>query len=194
MGLLSYRNVVINEAQSLHGQDQERRRRNEYSVYRSGFSIQAGLLFGRHHTLYGAYNNLEQGFAADGQSVQWSTGLPVAGSGEHYRFAYKGVELGYRYSGDSRKINGVLEAGLYHHWEQERSGSRDLEQAETIRNITGVKGALGLNWRPWYRFEVLVLPTVYFNLSPTARGALTTRLLSRGITIGAGWYLINRGR
>lgn len=174
----------------------------EYAAYGSAVELRLGLNLGYRHGILITPFYMRQGFYAEDYTVDFSTGLPHAVPGKwRYAVDYLGVGLGYRYSGEQNKFNPVIELGAYLMWQNHEKYETTNTELNLKKEITGtektavgLRVGLGLNYRPGYRFEAFMVPSIYYNVTALHRGRINTTLYNIGLNTGISYYFIRLWR
>lgn len=201
-----FRSITIDEPQFADLDALNDRHDAETNRYGHAISLQLGYNYGR-HTVYGEYLHLRQGFNSTNQTINWQTGLPAKAAGQRkYVFSSMGLGIGYNYSGYDHFVNTVIELGAYYNFfdvyyqdtttfiteDVVKQYTNPMRTAGLRKNVFGLKAGLGLSLRPTFRWEIKLMPTIYYNLSPLNNGVLETRLYNIGLTLGVGCRLGNK--
>lgn len=202
----TFRSITIEDPQFADLDAVNDRHDAETNRYGHAVSLQLGYNYGR-HTVYGEYLHLRQGFNSTNQTIDWQTGLPAKAPGQRkYVFSNMGLGIGYNYSGYDHFVNTVIELGAYYNFfdvyyqdtttfiteDVVKQYTNPMRAAGLRKNVFGLKAGLGLSLRPTFRWEIKLMPTIYYNLTPTNNGVLETRLYNIGLTLGVGCRLGNK--
>lgn len=204
----AYRSTSINSAEYREAESIYTRDTTETAGYGQTFSIQLGYTFSTVHTLYAEFIHMRQGFMST-RVLDWRTSQDTAAQPTRYRYYGNGVGLGYNYSGYRNVVNLEIDMGIYHLFSginydggvqipdsiySDVPARKAYIRSQGVRaNMFGVKAGLGLNIRPEYRFEIRLVPTIYYNIIPTNLGGpVNTRLYNIGIAVGIAYRPFNK--
>lgn len=188
----AYRNLQVATPQ-LQDQHALQYRQKEYSIYGQAFTGSIGITLNSRKSLNLEYIHIRQGFAMDSLSHDWHTGTDTFSTQNHeYRIYSHGIGLVFRHSGyGAARFNAAYELGVYNTFttlytangDKYDKGAGIKQQGLRIYNFTG-KLAAGFNWRPDYRYELRVMPTLYYNFATAAKGTiLSEHLFNAGVTV-----------
>ncbi len=201
-----FRSITLDEPQFADLDALNDRHDAETNRYGHAVSLQLGYNYGR-HTIYGEYLHLRQGFNSTNQTINWQTGMPAMAAGQRkYVFSSMGLGIGYNYSGYDHFVNTVIELGAYYNFfdvyyqdtttfiteDVVKQYTNPMRAAGLRKNVFGLKAGLGLSLRPTFRWEIKLMPAIYYNLSPANNGVIETRLYNIGLTLGVGCRLGNK--
>lgn len=190
MAGISYRNMYpfatqLREQQIVIDRQQERSR------FGQAFTAFIGVSVSKMKTVSLEYLNIRQGFQTDSLQHNWQSGMDTfSNTGHDYHLTSHGLGLVLQHSGYGNRFNFAGELGIYSIWtasyaDNDLKLKKNTEIGNTglrLQNFTA-KAAVGFNWHPDYRYELRIMPTIYYNLASTSKATvLRENLFNVGLT------------
>jgi hypothetical protein len=184
IGALSNRTVLINEPTYTNDTFINKTKYKEEPIYTINFTGRLGARLKRKHTVFVEGTYLKQGFNVKYDNINPFLGKHEVINAKEYSVTSLLIGLGYNYTRYStyRHFFFTTDIALY-------ASVHDYTNASNIsptKNRAGFKIAMGVAYKPNYRHDFKLMPTVFYDVSPYTRENIKTRFYSVGFTLSYG--------
>jgi hypothetical protein len=181
-----YRHLEVNSFQPESSVYEAERNINEIPA----FSLAGGGQFGFSYGIHGfslSYTLQEFGFDYNkSTSMDWQQGIyamDTLNTRTHERQTVNTLGFNYICTSADKTLSPILLAGVYCSFDTKKA-PHNIAQNRNGYFAAGVKGGLGVNWKPGYHWDIRMYPTFSCNTNVTVGTMLNTRFYNTGLEIG----------
>lgn len=185
IGTLSNRTILINEPTYTNDTFINKTKYKEDPIYNLNFTARIGTRFKKYHTFFIEGTYLKQGFNVKYDSINPFIGKrEIGANSKEYSVSSYLIGLGYNYTTYSpyRHFFFTSDLGVY----ASIQNNTNAINITPNKNRFGVKIAMGVAYKPNYRHDFKLMPTLFYDLTPYTSQTIKTRFYSLGVTLSYG--------